>query len=219
MGAAAAVAVSFVVIGIFLRGTPWSGAYPRLDLLRFGVGRLLAHPAVAFVLQLVSVILLALVVLTGLVGNQTAQQNLAPLLVWIIWWVGLAYVSAFVGNLWALLNPWSALFHWADALYRLVRPGRELSLRLPYPEGLGVWPALGLLMGFSWLELIYPEPAVPASVAVMTLSYSAVTWAGMILFGRQRWLRHGEAFSLFVGILARFSPTEVRVSRPEACDA
>lgn len=219
MGAAAAVAVSFVVIGIFLRGTPWSGAYPRLDLLGFGVGRLLAHRAVIFILQLVSVTLLGLVVLTGLVGNQTAQQNLAPLLVWIIWWVGLAYVSAFAGNLWALLNPWSALFRWADVLSRRVRPGRELSLRLAYPEGLGVWPALALLMGFSWLELIFSEPAVPANVAIMTLAYSAVTWAGMFLFGRERWLRHGEAFSLLFGILARFSPTEVRVSRPEACDA
>ncbi len=219
IGAAAAVAVSFVVIGIFMRGTRWSRAYPRLDLLRFGVGRLLAHRTVVFVLQLVSVILLALVVLTGSVGNQTAQQNLAPLLVWIIWWVGLAYVSAFVGNLWALLNPWSTLFDWADALCRRVRSGRELSLRLPYPKALGVWPALGFLVVFSWLELIYPEPAVPASVAVMTVSYSAVTWVGMILFGRQRWLRHGEAFSLLFGIVARFSPTEVRVSDPEACDA
>lgn len=219
IGAAAAVTVSFVVIGIFLRGTPWSRAYPRLDLLRFGMGRLLAHPAVVFVLQLVSVVLFVLVVLTGFVGNQTAQQNLAPFLVWIIWWVGLAYVSAFVGNLWALVNPWSALFHWADALYRRVRRGRELSLRLPYPEWLGEWPALGLLVLFSWLELIFPEPAVPINVAAMAFNYSVITWAGMYLFGRQQWLRHGEAFSLLFGILARFSPTEVRVTRPEACDA
>jgi hypothetical protein len=34
----------------------------------------------------------------------------------------------------------------------------------------------------------------------------------MLLFGRETWLRRGEAFSLVFGLLARFAPTEVRVS-------
>ena len=31
-------------------------------------------------------------------------------MVWIIGWVGLAYVSAFVGNLWSVINPWRTIF-------------------------------------------------------------------------------------------------------------
>jgi hypothetical protein len=39
----------------------------------------------------------------------------------------------------------------------------------------------------------------------------------MILFGKGTWLRGGEAFSVFFGILARFAPTEVRVTDPGLC--
>ena len=43
-GAAAAVALSFFVVGVFVRGTYRLHAYPRLNLLQYPIGRLLAHP-------------------------------------------------------------------------------------------------------------------------------------------------------------------------------
>lgn len=218
-GAAAAVALSFAVIGVFFRDIAWSRAYPRLNLLRYPLGRLAAHPSLVFTLKLITVVLLVLVAVTGFLGNQHPMRNLAPALVWIIWWVGMAYVSAFVGDVWALINPWRTVFAWAEALWRRFGRGGELSLHLPYPEALGAWPALLMLLGFAWLELVFPEPAVPANVAWMAVGYSAVTWTGMFLFGRERWLKHGEAFSLVFGILARFAPLEIRVSRPEVCAA
>ncbi|MEE9596815.1 MAG: hypothetical protein V3V96_08555, partial [Acidiferrobacterales bacterium] len=217
LGAAAVVAFSFVVIAAFVRGAPESRPYPRVNLLRYRVGRLLAHRSVIFVLNLVSVGLFVLVVVAGFVGNQHPLRNLAPALVWIIWWVGLAYVSAFVGNLWALINPWRITFGWAEAVHRRIFQGRKLSLHLPYPEALGVWPGLALLLTFSWMELVFREPAIPANIAWMTVGYSVVTWTGMFLFGKEQWLRHGEVFSVLFGLLARFGATEVRVSRADIC--
>ena len=67
--------------------------------------------------RLVSVGLLALVLAASLVGDQTPTRNLAPTAIWVAWWVGLAYVSALVGNLWAVVNPWSAVFGWGEALF------------------------------------------------------------------------------------------------------
>lgn len=218
-GAAAAVAVSFVVMALFVGRIAWSRAYPRFNLLAVPMLRWLACPALLGAARAVSVLLLALVVLTGLFGNPTAQQNLAPFLVWIVWWVGIAYVSAFVGNVWAALNPWAAVFAWAEAAGGRLFPGRAPWRHLPYPPALGVWPGFFLLLAFSWLELIFPEPAVPRNVAVMAIAYSAITWAGMGLFGRHVWLRHGEAFAIVFGVFARFAPTEVRVVRPETCPA
>ncbi|HSA81276.1 MAG TPA: hypothetical protein VLE23_10670, partial [Geminicoccaceae bacterium] len=216
-GAAAAVVLSFVVIGIFFRDIPWSRAYPRLDLLRCRWGRLAAHPLLLFALKLAAVLLFALVVAAGLFGDQHPVRNLAPTAVWIVWWVGLAFVSAFVGDLWALINPWRTLFAWAEALYRRLASGRALTLGLPYPEALGVWPAVALLFAFAWLELVFPAPARPANIAWMVIAYSAITWTGMWLFGRERWLRQGEAFTLFFGLLARFAPLEIRVRAPRTC--
>lgn len=219
VGAGAAVVVSFLVIGVFLGDIAWSRRYPRLDLLRFAAGRLVTHRAVVMVVQLVSVVLFAVVVAAGFFGDQHPMRNFAPALVWIIWWVGMAYVSAFVGNLWMVINPWGTIFAWAEALYGGSGAGRRLSLDLPYPKALGTWPAVALLLAFVWLELVFPEPAIPANTAWMVVAYSAVTWTGMLLFGRRRWLRQGEAFSVLFGVLARFSPLEIRTTRTELCES
>jgi hypothetical protein len=218
-GAGAAVAFSFVVIGIFFRDIAWTRAYPRLNLLRYPLGRLAAHPLVLFVLKLAAVLLFALVVAAGSLGNQQPLRNIAPTMVWVLWWVGLAVVSAFVGDLWALINPWRTLFAWAEALYRRLSGGRALSLGLPWPAALGVWPAVALLLAFAWLELVFPAPALCPNIAWMALAYSVITWTGMLLFGHERWLRHGEVFALFFGLLARFAPLEIRVFEPRLCDA
>ncbi len=218
-GAAAAVVVSFIVAGLFVRDVPWSRDYPRWNLLVHPLGWLAAHPAVVGAFKSVSVALFVLVVAAGLFGNQDPFRNLAPVLVWILFWVGLAFVSAFVGDLWAVINPWRTLFAAAEILWRHLRPGREFVLGLPYPAAFGAWPAVALLLAFAWSELISPRPAVPAYIATMAVTYSLVTWAGMFLFGRERWLKHGEVFSVVFGLLARFAPTEVRTHRPEVCAA
>jgi hypothetical protein len=217
-GAAAAVALSFVVVGLFFRDVAWSRAYPRLNLLRLPLGRLAAHPYLLFLLKLAAVLLFALVVAAGLLGDQHPMRNLAPTMFWVVFWVGLAVVSAFLGNLWALINPWRTLFAWAETLCRRFG-GRALSLGLPWPEALGVWPAVALLLAFVWRELVFPEPALPANIAWMVIAYSLITWTGMLLFGRERWLRQGEVFALFFGLLARFAPLEIRVSGARPCAA
>ena len=117
-GAAAAVAFSFVVIGLFVRGSPGTHGYPRANLLRWRLGRLLADTRLRLGAQGVAVGLLGVVVFAGFAGDQTPTRNFAPIWVWVVWWVGVAYVSALVGNLWAVVNPWAVLFGWAEALVR-----------------------------------------------------------------------------------------------------
>jgi len=209
-GTAAAVVLSFVIVGLFARHTPGAQGYPRLDVSVYPPGRWIAHPAVALVLRLIAIALLILIILAGFVGSQNPYQNLAPTLVWIIFWVGLAVFSAFAGDLWALINPWRTLFDWTDRLCRTIA-GRGLGLRLPYPEALGVWPAVLLLLAVSWTELVFPSPAAPANIAWLAVLYSLVTWTGMMLFGSATWVRHGEVFSIFFGVFARFAPTEASV--------
>src|SRR5262249_51703880 len=84
---------------------------------------------------------------------------------------------------------------------------------LPYPEALGVWPAFVLLLAFSWIELVYPNPAVPYFIAWLALAYSRLTVIGMFLFGRECWLERGEVFTAVFGTFARFAPIEIRTGR------
>lgn len=215
-GAGAAVLLSFGVVAYFLRAAP-SRRYPRLDLLRVPLLRLLATRPVRTALRVASVVTFLLVVVAGLIGTPQADRNLAPLVVWVLWWVGVAYASALIGHVWRLLNPWTILFEWAEAALRRVDPEADASLELPLPRWVGVWPAVLLFLGFAWLELVHPAPARPATVATFALVYSGITWGGMMAFGKHAWLRHGEAFTLVFGLLARFAPTEVRVRDGSRC--
>jgi hypothetical protein len=208
-GAGAVVVLSFIVIGLFVRGQGGSG-YPRVSLLRWSPGRALAHPAVLEPIRTASLLLFLVYLAAGLFGNQDPSRNLVPTMTWVVFWVGIAYVSAFVGNAWALVSPWKVLFGYADALYyRIFRS--PLSRYEPYPEGLGAWPAVVLFLAFAWVEVVYTNSGVPLDIAVLVLGYTAITFIGMFWYGRDEWLRHGEAFAIALGYLAAFAPTEVRV--------
>ncbi len=193
--AAAAVVLSFVVIAFFVRHPARSAASPRR------APRWPVPSGLTLTGRIVAAGLFVLILLAGWFGNQNPLMNLAPTAVWIVWWVGFAYLSALLGNFWAAVNPWAALFDWTEAL-----AGRRLSLDLRYPTALGVWPGLALLIAFSWIELVYPRAAVPAAIAWLALGYSLITWAGIALFGRAAWRARGEAFSLAFGVFARLSP-------------
>ena len=215
-GTAAVVVVTFVVVGLFVRHTGEALHRPRLNLPDLAAGKLIARPGVILLLKLVAAGVFVVTVTAGFIGDQNPYRNIAPTMVWIIVWVGVAYVSAFVGDLWALINPWRTIFDGAAWMYKRVSNGRELSYRLPYPAALGVWPAVLLLFAFSWIELVYPASAVPRHIACFAAGYSILTWTGMALFGRDIWMRHGEVFSVVFGTFARFAPTEARTEpRPE----
>jgi hypothetical protein len=257
LGAAAVVALSFAVFGLFVRRAPAVHAYPHVDLLATRLGRLIARPWVVMLIRLIGVVLFAVTILAGLIGDPNPYRNIAPTMVWIIWWVGLVYVSAFVGDVWALLNPWRTIFDAAFVVMARERGRATLGARasstpqpsragtkvphpntgvtgspafagddkpggtttpperspIAYPPWLGVWPACALLLGFAWIELVYPNAAAPAHLAWLAIAYSLLTWTGMAVFGRDAWLERGEVFTVVFGLFARFAPTEFR-SRP-----
>jgi len=125
-GTAAVVVVTFVLVAFFARRTGGTGHRPRLDLLAYAPGKIIAHPGVILLLKLFAAGLFVVTVAAGFIGDQNPYRNIAPTMVWIIVWVGVAYVSAFVGDLWALINPWATIFNAAAWLYRRVGSGRVL---------------------------------------------------------------------------------------------
>lgn len=210
-GAGGAVALSFVIMALVFRAPPVPGRQRRIDLLRFRPLGVLLRPAVMAVLQLISVGLFVLVLAAGFFGTQETLKNIAPAFVWVIWWVGLAYVAALVGNLWPAINPWSAVFAGLEILVRRLGLRDRLDLGLAYPPWLGVWPAVVLFGLFAWFELIVEASKLPDTLATAILVYSGITWSGMAVFGREVWLARGEAFSLAFAVLGRFAP----LGRPE----
>ena len=216
-GAGMAVVLSFGIIGIFVKRTEHTFDYPRLNLLRWRIGRALVSPTLVLSLKVISVLLLVLVVISGFIGSSVSTKNITPVFVWVIWWVGIAFFSALIGNIWVLINPWKICFEWIESLYRRVSLSGMLARNLPYPEKIGAWPGFILFFCFAWIELVFPHSAEPVNIAWMAIVYSVITWGGMFIFGKEHWLGHGEAFSLIFGFLARFAPTELRVTDTNIC--
>ncbi|HJQ28566.1 MAG TPA: hypothetical protein VJ827_04455 [Rubrobacter sp.] len=219
-GAAAAVVLAFVPLALFSRkerdaDSPYR--YPRFDLFRIRFLRkiMTSRPLVGG-LRLFSVAVFFLIIIAGLVGLQSGF-NIVPTFVWVTWLVGFSFFTALVGNVWPVVNPWRIMFDWAEDLARRLgyRDGLELGER--YPEALGVWPAVGLYVAFVWVENVFSGSYVPRNIALFALAYTLVTLYGMAFFGKETWLRRGEAFSVFFRLLGKFAPTEVRVKNPSVC--
>lgn len=211
VGAGATILLSFLMMALFLKQDQDRFGYPRLNLLRFRVARAFAHPIVVLVLRAAAAVAFVVTVLAGFFGTPDPFRNLVPTMLWVVWWIGFAFVCALVGDLWALVNPLRTLFAWAETFYARLSNARSLSLQRNYPRRLGVWPSVILLFGFAWAELVWYESDVPLNLAVLIMVYSLFTWTGMFIYGREVWLQNADAFSVAFGVFARFAPLELRV--------
>ncbi len=178
-GAGATVALSFVGFALFLRQEHEASA---LAIEWQSQGALVG--AVVLIARALAVGMLILVIVAGLFGSQDPIRNIAPVMIWIVGWVGFGVLCLLLGDVWALLNPWNTVFAAAESSYRRIRAGATLGLGRRYPEWLGVWPAFVLFVLFAWMELVWSGRNVPAQLAAALLVYSGLTWLGMFVFGR-----------------------------------
>jgi len=199
-GAGAAVALSFLIVVRFVRQEDVSSEPICFDLLRIRGSGWLVSPLTLNALRSFSVATFGLLIVAGLFGNIDPSKNILPTFLWVIWWVGMAFISSLVGNLWALVNPWKILFSWFETVIGGFRYTRN------YPIWLGQWPSVILFLAFAWLELVSEQATHPPTLAVLIITYSGITWLGMAAFGRDVWLENGEIFTVFYGLFSRFAP-------------
>ncbi|HEX2827299.1 MAG TPA: hypothetical protein VHP37_13205 [Burkholderiales bacterium] len=197
-GATAAVAVSFVIALLFARAAP---RVSRIREMRIG-----ALPVLRAGARALGLLLFVTTLAAGLYGTRDPVMNLAPTLVWIVWWVGLTVFVGCIGNVWPAIDPWRTLYDLIDFAVRRAGVRRGATLGLPYPHGLDAWPAAALLLFIGWFEVVYPEGAEPRRIASAMLAWTAITLAGHVLFGPAAWRRNGDVFSIYFCTLGRFAP-------------
>jgi len=199
-GGAVAVAVSFLALAA-LRRRPWLDP-ERGRALPPVVARVVDHPAVRGTARGVVLVLTLLVAVIGLVGPPATEDNLAPWVLYVVFWVGLAVVSPLLGPVWRAVNP-------VRTLARLLRRSSAPSGRRRLPERLGYLPAAAVLAGFVWLELVAPARADPRLVGALVLGYLAVTLVLVAVYGEQ-WCARGDGFEVLSTQLARLAPVARR---------
>jgi len=217
IGAACAVLLSFVVISIAVRANASVESPAQPKFVRWQLDDGVTSSKVYLIAQLFAVAALILVVVAGIIGDQTPTRNLAPTAIWIAWWVGFSYLSAFVGNVWSVVNPWGAIFDWCERI--LWEPRAPRRAKVSWPESVGVWPGIALFIVFAWVELIWEGRSIPSQLAWLVMAFSVLTWTGMFIFGRSTWLTHADPFALTFSVLSKFGPIDIERGTYGTCTA
>ena len=202
-GAAIALIISFVALRVL-----WPK--PRLD--DASVGHLLpkwvqaAAPAGRIVLRIVGLAFYLVVFTAAWFGLDTPAANIAPVSLYVVFWVGGPILAALAGDVWAALNPFDTIAAGWERLRPRPQaapsagPGADGEDDADEP-GFGNWTAAIGIFSFVWLELAYHDAASPRAVAVWLTLYSVANLAGAVRWGRG-WLRYGEGFAALFGLIA-----------------
>lgn len=194
-GAAAALVLSFLVIGLVARVPARSGqSQPAQNATYWSV-----TPGVVGTGRGVTVAALVLCIVGGMVGTQRPLENLSMTLFWVVFVLGTPYLCAICGDFYSVINPWRAI---VDFVERLM--GHRFEGKHSYPLALGYWPALLLYMAFIWLELF--GQLSPRGLSIALIVYTALTLAGSWLFGSRTWLKYAELFSVFLRLVGTMAP-------------
>jgi hypothetical protein len=198
LGAAAAVAISFVVLVLAWRR-------PRYDAATSG------RPApawlVAFVdsvwwrglLRLVGLLALIYLVVVAVFGKDLLINPIFGIFyVWI--WVGVPIASLLFGRVWKAISPFRLI---STAIAR-VSGGDPDDGVFTYPERLGLWPAALGLFAFVWMELVYTHNVDLSPVRLWCGVYLGLMIIGGALFGNTFFAR-ADPFEVYSSLVAQVS--------------
>ncbi|MDH4363953.1 MAG: hypothetical protein OEY70_07720 [Acidimicrobiia bacterium] len=194
--AAIALVVSFVALGVL-----WTR--PLLD--RLAAGRSLAPPtgavgAVRGAGQAIALALYLLCLVAGLAGADVTSDNILPVTIYVVVWVGALLVSGVVGDLWGAVNPIATVARGVEAVAR--RAGRQPG---EAPTWLGQWPAALGLMVFLFYELGHPSGAEPRTLGYLLAVHLAISVAAAAAWGAD-WVAEHEPFSALFAWVGAMGP-------------
>jgi len=157
--------------------------------------------------SLVGVGLFALVLYSGFAGAQVPNANFSVTFIYVIFWVGMPLASVLFGDIFRAFSPWRACARAFGALIGALAGPRRRGPLLRYPKWLGVWPSVGVIVGFAWLELVYvpADRERPGTLAALSLGYFLVMLAGMASFGIEEWGGAADGFGVYFNLLSRLS--------------
>jgi hypothetical protein len=199
--AAVVLVVSFAALAVL---------WPKPELQEQRGRRLFRMPGfVDPLLGLIGVAIFVAVVYSGLAGAQDATGNLAPTVVYVHFWIGMALLSLFFGDVFRALNPWRAIARFIAWIAGRVQKG-DPPAPLEYPERIGRWPAALMIFAFVWVELAYSKGDDPSQLAIMALAYAVVQLIGMSFYGIEQWSNRADGFQVLFSLYARLSAFERR---------
>ena len=193
IGAALVVALSFALLAV-LWPRPRLQDGPRYRIWPAPWLRYLVVPV-----RVVGVVSLLLVLGAGFAAwlGGAEGTTIAPVMVWVVFWLVVPFSSAVWGDTYTALNPWRTL---ADTTGLGSEERPDLARRW------GVWPAVALFFGFAWMELIFPHSDSPLALAGAALLYTAVLMIVIAIVGGDTGLGSWDMFTVYNRLFSSVSP-------------
>ncbi|MDP7131143.1 MAG: YHS domain-containing protein, partial [Planctomycetota bacterium] len=158
------------------------------------------------------------IIAAGLFGNQNPAMNVAPLLTWTIWWVGLVFLVLFLGKAWCYVCPWDAIATWMEKLRFSGARKDGLGLQLEWPKSMrNIWPAVSLFVLLTWIELGAGITLIPRATSYVALAILGMAIVSAFLFERKAFCRYACLVGRISGLYSLFSSLELRTRDPQAC--
>ena len=153
--------------------------------------------------SLLSLFVLTVLLIVGYTGTSDPLENLLPLVIWTLWWVGLPILQGLIGDIWQWLNPWIGIY----------RIARQAGWRTPFslPDRVAYWPGVLLFLLFISFALADVAPDVPRRLSLFVGGYWCFNLLCLMLVGEQ-WLKKGECFSMLMHRFSQLSPMGVSKS-------
>ncbi len=194
--------------------------YWKLELSRWpALARALKSRWIQPAVQIPVVIGFLAVIVAGLVGSQDPGRNIAPVLTWNIWWIGLIFAVFFAGNLWCFVCPWTAIPDWVMRLsFVSTKPVRSLGLRYPKAKA-WMWPAIILFAFVTWLEIVFDAANRPWLTSLIGLAMIAMAWLLLVLYDRKAMCRYVCFVGRVSGQYAMMGMLELRRRDSDVCRA
>jgi hypothetical protein len=198
LGAAAAVAVSFVVLALAWRTGRYDAATSGRPAPHWLAG-LVDSTAWRAALRAVGLVSLLYLVLVALAGKDLLTNPIFGIFyVWI--WVGMVPASLVFGRVWRAISPWRLV---NTGLARITGASPDDGL-YAYPRRLGMWPGALGLFAFVWIELVDPHNVELGHLTFWCAGYLVAMVVGGALFGNVFYAR-ADPFEVYSSLVARAS--------------
>lgn len=220
VNAVAALVASFVLLGLLWPASRLAKDAEGKAVLPLSVSW--AGFALAGLIRTAGLLLFGAVLWASLFSPLGAGASIAPVTIFVAFWVGVQFLAAIFGDIWRLLSPWDTLAtlgRWAKNAVRGMSCREHLGVvadadshaaesttteRSPLVPEPPRWASASLAVGavavFLWMELVYPEPSETRLLGWLIFAYTLSVLAGASLWGR-RWLRESEGFAVLFSMI------------------
>lgn len=197
-GAGAALAVSFIILAVAWRS-------PRFDATTGGLvlptwfRQVADSRAFAIALRALGMAFFLYVGWAAVAGPDLLVNPTFGVF-YVLLWVGIVPASLLFGSFYRAVNPARTLHL---VFSRLTGGDPEQGL-VELPRWVGLWPAAAGLLGFVWLELVYPSSTYLGAVRMFVAVYLAVVAVGGAVFG-STWIERADPFEAYSTLVGRLS--------------